>query len=169
MVVEGPTNQWKNGINLSHISSRWRIVALGSSELWSLLKINSPAQWELMPLFAQRSRKARLNLIVGHFELGRSRFIPGLAIRAGEAPQIRSVVFHDLETVSASKATHEALALLNLESAVFGFLDQSFQIPRYLVTVRNLSLHKAHVSEASPTLSRLMDLAIQGIEEDALI
>lgn len=145
--------RWQVGINLSHVCSRWRVVTLGLGELWSQLKIISRAQWELMPLFGQRSRNSRLHIQLGDHAPGHSPFIPGLEVGAGEARQICSISFYDLQTFFAFNVTPDALALLDLEKALFVFHNQSFQIPRYLMTVQTVSLLRGSCerSDTHPT------------------
>ncbi|KAF8310482.1 hypothetical protein DL93DRAFT_2099402 [Clavulina sp. PMI_390] len=148
---DGP-EAWETGLWLSHVCRRMRAVAQQRSELWQELKLSFPLQTPLLPLFAASSRGYRLCLTIG-------RFHPPKAIQSGhwphacipitdiDAPQIRTIKFHQRDSVLALTTSGAANSSFSLESIFVAWQDlpearNLFPLPHKISISAELTRHK---------------------------
>ncbi|KAF8321523.1 hypothetical protein DL93DRAFT_1420955 [Clavulina sp. PMI_390] len=112
---------WRASMCFSHVSSRWRTVAINCSTLWNELYIKSPSQAPLLKLMGQRSgiKGFNLTLDLGHTasDSRKARETTSYSDQKVEfttefAAQISSVqfqTFHTIDCISVSEAAWELL------------------------------------------------------------
>ncbi|KAF8321525.1 hypothetical protein DL93DRAFT_1420895 [Clavulina sp. PMI_390] len=116
-------------MSLSHVSSRWRAVALGCSRLWSELYLTSPSQAPLLALFGHRSKTHGYNLSL-EFELSSNdaSVASGPALCSDEtveittelAGQISSIQLRDFRALECTWISDAAWELLRPRFVMFG-------------------------------------------------
>ncbi|KAF8309813.1 hypothetical protein DL93DRAFT_2099784 [Clavulina sp. PMI_390] len=115
-----PSYQWVRVITLSHVSARWRAVAISSTMLWTALIIRKPSNFPLIPMFANRSHHRRLHLMVNVRSRG------GASVETQDAPleaeilpsfaaKILTIIFMSPSNFHDMLVGDEALAQVDLE------------------------------------------------------
>lgn len=131
----------KARITLSHVSSLWRTVALGTKDLWTVIQVPSHAP-EMVHEFARRSGNLRLELS--------TRSLAGwpedLALTSDEASRLSVLFSHSSPPLTFSASLTKYASLMGLDGLVIAAGGAAHDVNSAMCQVRHVKLDDTKLS-----------------------